>query len=414
MQSLSVSPSGVAMFLFFLLLLQCVLLLRSEITSPVLSECFTVNGGDYRGTISHAGPEGIPCLYWNQTTQHLYNTQSHPNKELGLGNHNYCRNPDADVQPWCYVSENEEGVYWKYCDIPTCHMPGYLGCFLDFGSPPALSGEGGTSSKLTVQTCIRYCRKKGYQYAGLEAGYACFCGDASDKATLQSVSDSQCDQACFGKPTELCGGDGTLSVYSAWVGACHWNFSSVSGVLYSPDFPEDYGSGRECSWDIRPPDSVSVELKFHSFQVPDPNDVLELRDGISGHILAQIPGGQEAPSTITVSTGHLQIKFQSDQMLSGPGYAITYQGLRAPDAVASSDRTEQSENVISKKVWILIVTGVCLLTVCVGYLIWRFSLWSWGASGPGPGVQPSCSVLYKPGCRGHLTCANQSSMKSLL
>ncbi|XP_053552890.1 kremen protein 2-like, partial [Bombina bombina] len=136
---------------------------RSEVTGPVLSECFSVNGVDYRGSMNYAGSEKVPCLYWNQTTQHLYNTQSHSTQDLGLGNHNYCRNPDGDVQPWCYVSESEEGIYWKYCDIPTCHMPGYIGCFFDFGSPPALSGEGGTSAKLTVQNCIRYCRKKGYQ-----------------------------------------------------------------------------------------------------------------------------------------------------------------------------------------------------------------------------------------------------------
>lgn len=30
------------------------------------------------------------------------------------------RNPDGDVSPWCYVAEHEDGVYWKYCDIPAC------------------------------------------------------------------------------------------------------------------------------------------------------------------------------------------------------------------------------------------------------------------------------------------------------
>ncbi|NP_001072931.1 kremen protein 2 precursor [Xenopus tropicalis] len=149
--------------MLWLFLLNLVLYVSSEVTHPELSECFTVNGRDYRGTVSHAGPEGTPCLYWNQTNQHMFNAQSDSDGELGLGNHNYCRNPDADVQPWCYVSENEDGIYWKYCDIPSCHMPGYLGCFLDFGTPPALSGASGTSSKLTVQACIRYCRTKGYQ-----------------------------------------------------------------------------------------------------------------------------------------------------------------------------------------------------------------------------------------------------------
>ena len=30
------------------------------------------------------------------------------------------RNTDGDVSPWCYVAEHEDGVYWKYCEIPTC------------------------------------------------------------------------------------------------------------------------------------------------------------------------------------------------------------------------------------------------------------------------------------------------------
>ncbi|CAM4580755.1 unnamed protein product [Caretta caretta] len=172
------------------------------------SECFTVNGADYRGAQNHTSPDGRgqPCLYWNQTQKHAYNTAKYPNGEWGLGSHNACRNPDGDVQPWCYVLETEEGIYWKYCDIPSCHMPGYIGCFLDSGNPPALSGSSGTSSKLTIQVCIRYCRKRGYKFAGVEAGCACFCGSEGDLRWAQPAGAVECDQVCFGKASELCGG----------------------------------------------------------------------------------------------------------------------------------------------------------------------------------------------------------------
>lgn len=30
------------------------------------------------------------------------------------------RNPDGDVSPWCYIAEHEDGIYWKYCEIPSC------------------------------------------------------------------------------------------------------------------------------------------------------------------------------------------------------------------------------------------------------------------------------------------------------
>ncbi|XP_075140944.1 kremen protein 2 [Leptodactylus fuscus] len=314
--------------------------MTSFVSSSDLSECFTVNGRDYRGSVNYAGPEKTPCLYWNQTIQHRYNTQSDPSGELGLGNHNHCRNPDADVQPWCYVSETEDGVYWKYCDIPSCHMPGYVGCFVDRGFPPALSGASGTSKKLTIQTCIQFCRRKGLEYAGVEAGYACFCGSSSDVAALQMVSSSQCDQVCFGRSDELCGGDGKMSVYSVWVGTCHGNFSSTTGVLYSPDFPDEYSVDRSCFWDIFLPGTKAIHLQFKSFQIPDPNDVLRLKDGDSGHLLLQIPGGQEPPNNVTFQTDHLQITFQSDHELSGAGYVIVYRGLGTlTSSVAPYSRT---------------------------------------------------------------------------
>lgn len=65
-----------------------------ELTSVscVFSECYTANGEDYRGfqnqTSLHGGK---PCLFWNETFQHPYNTLKYPNGEGGLGSHNYCR-----------------------------------------------------------------------------------------------------------------------------------------------------------------------------------------------------------------------------------------------------------------------------------------------------------------------------------
>ncbi|XP_073416641.1 kremen protein 2 [Dendrobates tinctorius] len=346
----------------------------SEPSTPVMSECFTVNGRDYRGSMSRAGAEMIPCLYWNQTVHHRYNAQSDPSGETGLGDHNYCRNPDSDVQPWCYVSETEDGVYWKYCDIPSCHMPGYVGCFMDRGSPPALSGAGGTSRRLTIQTCIQYCRRKGHEYAGVEAGYACLCGSSTEVAALEMANSSQCDQVCFGRTSELCGGDGKISVYS------------------------------------------------------DPNDILEVKDGDSGNLLLRIRGGQDPPDIVTFQTDHLQISFQSDGELSGSGYVLLYRGLGSPGSSqalysqsSSSPRADEghpaqsSELHVSKNAWLLMAAGVAVLLLVVGYVMWRYPacgrhapLLGWGSE--------RCSWLYrhKVTQSGDLTCVNQSSMKSLL
>lgn len=58
-----------------------------------LSECFQVNGADYRGRQNHTGPReaGRPCLFWDQTQQHSYSSASDPQGRWGLGAHNFCR-----------------------------------------------------------------------------------------------------------------------------------------------------------------------------------------------------------------------------------------------------------------------------------------------------------------------------------
>ncbi|XDB64181.1 hypothetical protein AB1E18_017495 [Capra hircus] len=305
-----------------------------SLQSPGLSECFQVNGADYRGHQNRTGPRGAgrPCLYWDQTQQHSYSSASDPQGRWGLGAHNFCRNPDGDVQPWCYVAETEEGIYWRYCDIPTCHMPGYLGCFVDSGAPPALSGPSGTSTKLTVQVCLRFCRMKGYQLAGVEAGYACFCGSESDLARGRPAPATDCDQICFGHPGQLCGGDGRLGIYEVSVGSCQGNWTAPQGVIYSPDFPDEYGPDRNCSWVLAPP-GAALELAFRLFELADPRDRLELRDATSGSLLRAFDGARPPPpGPLRLRAAALRLTFRSDARGHAQGFALTFQGLQDADA----------------------------------------------------------------------------------
>ncbi|KAM8951765.1 LOW QUALITY PROTEIN: kremen protein 2 [Lycaon pictus] len=325
----------VLLLLLFLPLLPPLRASAGSLHSPVLSECFQVNGADYRGHQNRTGPRGAgrPCLFWDQTQQHSYSSASDPQGRWGLGPHNFCRNPDGDVQPWCYVAETEEGIYWRYCDIPTCHMPGYLGCFVDSGAPPALSGPSGTSTKLTVQVCLRFCRMKGYQLAGVEAGYACFCGSESDLDRGRPAPATDCDQICFGHPGQLCGGDGRLGIYEVSVGSCQGNWTAPQGVVYSPDFPDEYGPDRNCSWLLRPP-GAALELTFRLFELADPRDRLELRDAASGSLLRAFDGSRRPPpGPLRLQVSALLLTFRSDARGHAQGFALTFHGespARAP------------------------------------------------------------------------------------
>ncbi|XP_041362239.1 scavenger receptor cysteine-rich type 1 protein M130-like isoform X2 [Gigantopelta aegis] len=80
---------------------------------PEPKECYTGDGSDYRGLMA-VTMKGTPCLKWTNSVS--VHPTDYPDK--GLGNHNYCRNPDDDAKPWCWV--NHELLKFGYCAIPEC------------------------------------------------------------------------------------------------------------------------------------------------------------------------------------------------------------------------------------------------------------------------------------------------------
>ncbi|CAH1232239.1 PRSS12 [Branchiostoma lanceolatum] len=94
-----------------------------EVPQPVYDFCYLGNGESYRG--SHSSTEsGAPCLNWSETLDRPFNTRRFSNGERGIGDHNYCRNPDGDVRIWCYVAGEER---YDYCDLLQCNVDCYTG-----------------------------------------------------------------------------------------------------------------------------------------------------------------------------------------------------------------------------------------------------------------------------------------------
>ncbi|KAK9395391.1 kremen protein 2 [Crotalus adamanteus] len=113
------------------------------------------------------------------------------------------------------------------------------------------------------------------------------------------------------------------------MGACQGNFSDLSGVIYSPQFPDDYEANSNCSWILYPAGCDSIELSFRIFDVRDPNDRLEVRDGHSNLLLTQFDGRRRPGAPLLFPTDCLSLFFQSDQFLQDQGFAILYRGLKA-------------------------------------------------------------------------------------
>ncbi|XP_030076014.1 phosphoinositide-3-kinase-interacting protein 1 isoform X1 [Microcaecilia unicolor] len=80
-------------------------------------ECLRGNGAQYRGN-QQMTAAGTQCLNWLQVSRDLPSVLP-----AVLENHSYCRNPDNDGHPWCYVS-GEGGVPQKqHCTIQPCEVP---------------------------------------------------------------------------------------------------------------------------------------------------------------------------------------------------------------------------------------------------------------------------------------------------
>jgi hypothetical protein len=85
-----------------------------------------IKQADYRGTISTT-VGGFTCQKWSVQTPftHTRTPANYPN--AGLGDHNYCRNPDGQAgsqeKAWCYTTNPAK--QWDYCNVPVCRG-GYL------------------------------------------------------------------------------------------------------------------------------------------------------------------------------------------------------------------------------------------------------------------------------------------------
>ncbi|XP_021381633.1 factor VII-activating protease isoform X1 [Lonchura striata] len=84
------------------------------------NDCYEEDSSTYRGRVNQA-ENGRTCLHWNShhLLDHPFNAFMEDADSYGIGEHNFCRNPDEDEKPWCYIRKNNE-VDWEYCDVSPC------------------------------------------------------------------------------------------------------------------------------------------------------------------------------------------------------------------------------------------------------------------------------------------------------
>ncbi|NXK50180.1 UROK protein, partial [Chauna torquata] len=81
------------------------------------SICYTENGENYRGMATER-----ECLLWDLPSvikRGIYHADLKNAVQLGLGKHNYCRNPNGRNRPWCYTKKGFT-IQETPCNIEKC------------------------------------------------------------------------------------------------------------------------------------------------------------------------------------------------------------------------------------------------------------------------------------------------------
>ncbi|MBN3319756.1 NRP2 protein, partial [Atractosteus spatula] len=116
---------------------------------------------------------------------------------------------------------------------------------------------------------------------------------------------------------------------------CSKNFTSLSGVIESPGFPDKYPHNLECVFIIIVPPRMEVTLKFLTFDLEnDPLNVgegeckydwLEIWDGLPqvGPVIGRYCG-VKIPPEIHSSTGILSLTFRTDMAVAKDGFSARY------------------------------------------------------------------------------------------
>ncbi|KAM3930890.1 plasminogen-like [Leptodactylus fuscus] len=133
-------------------------------------ECFHCNGENYKGKISKT-KSGLDCQNWNSQKPHAhgYKPESIPEKNLI---NNYCRNPDGDLQPWCFTTD--PNTRWEYCNVPRCTSslpPSHPGKQCLSGNGESYTGN--IAVTISGKTCQAWNSQEPHMHAKTPDKYPC-------------------------------------------------------------------------------------------------------------------------------------------------------------------------------------------------------------------------------------------------
>uniref|UniRef100_A0A672G2T7 CUB and sushi domain-containing protein 1-like n=1 Tax=Salarias fasciatus TaxID=181472 RepID=A0A672G2T7_SALFA len=111
--------------------------------------------------------------------------------------------------------------------------------------------------------------------------------------------------------------------------SCFFNFTTPSGVLLSPNYPQEYGNNMHCVWLIISNPESRINLAFNDLSMEKQFDFLSIKDG--GKAESPILGtfsGDVLPPPITTSAHVARLEFLTDHTYTDRGFNITFTTFR--------------------------------------------------------------------------------------
>ncbi|KAJ9110132.1 hypothetical protein QFC19_001803 [Naganishia cerealis] len=110
---------------------------------------------------------------------------------------------------------NSNATTYGAAEATAAHNTGWQGCYAStlVQTKQAYADYQYSSNDLTIDFCKSTCAYFGYSYSAVWAGYSCNCGNVLIQTNR--LPDANCNTACRGNSSMLCGGPNSLDVYQA-------------------------------------------------------------------------------------------------------------------------------------------------------------------------------------------------------
>jgi hypothetical protein len=195
----------------------------------------------------------------------------------------------------------------------------FLGCYADYqNSIRVLTGYSWSSgNEMTIEQCVTSCGSRGYQYAGVQDGYQCFCGNNNYSSQGASTS---CNVACTGNSAETCGGNGANGVYTAQSEVTPQNLAaSTSYTVNVSGFSDANGNT------VTPATSsftTAAAASASSMVLTSASPGNNTTNNSNTAPIVMVFSNQLDPATVNASTLKVMLGWNSNQTIAGT-YAVS-------------------------------------------------------------------------------------------